>query len=96
MTTPTDHTLVRDLAGELTLTEKIIIAMLNNMTLEQKRVAHEQLASAGVSNEGMTRFHERRAVLQRATARLAQDNSCLLYTSPSPRDRTRSRMPSSA
>ena len=24
------------------------------------------------------------------------DNSCLLYTSPSPRDRTRSRMPSSA
>ena len=25
-----------------------------------------------------------------------EDNSCLLYTSPSPRDRTRSRMPSSA
>ena len=28
--------------------------------------------------------------------RLALDISCLLYTSPSPRDRTRSRMPSSA
>ena len=26
----------------------------------------------------------------------AQDMRCLLYTSPSPRDRTRSRMPSSA
>ena len=26
----------------------------------------------------------------------AMNNSCLLYTSPSPRDRTRSRMPSSA
>ena len=26
----------------------------------------------------------------------AQDYACLLYTSPSPRDRTRSRMPSSA
>ena len=26
----------------------------------------------------------------------ADDNRCLLYTSPSPRDRTRSRMPSSA
>ena len=26
----------------------------------------------------------------------ASDGSCLLYTSPSPRDRTRSRMPSSA
>ena len=25
-----------------------------------------------------------------------RDNTCLLYTSPSPRDRTRSRMPSSA
>ena len=29
-------------------------------------------------------------------ASLAQDYVCLLYTSPSPRDRTRSRMPSSA
>ena len=28
--------------------------------------------------------------------RTPQLNSCLLYTSPSPRDRTRSRMPSSA
>ena len=26
----------------------------------------------------------------------AEERSCLLYTSPSPRDRTRSRMPSSA
>ena len=28
--------------------------------------------------------------------RNAQEGTCLLYTSPSPRDRTRSRMPSSA
>ena len=27
---------------------------------------------------------------------IAMDSTCLLYTSPSPRDRTRSRMPSSA
>ena len=27
---------------------------------------------------------------------MAESNYCLLYTSPSPRDRTRSRMPSSA
>ena len=27
---------------------------------------------------------------------IARSTSCLLYTSPSPRDRTRSRMPSSA
>ena len=31
-----------------------------------------------------------------STSRQAADNACLLYTSPSPRDRTRSRMPSSA
>ena len=30
------------------------------------------------------------------TIHLREDRSCLLYTSPSPRDRTRSRMPSSA
>ena len=29
-------------------------------------------------------------------SRRMQNNICLLYTSPSPRDRTRSRMPSSA
>ena len=29
-------------------------------------------------------------------SRKINENSCLLYTSPSPRDRTRSRMPSSA
>ena len=28
--------------------------------------------------------------------KIEQDRTCLLYTSPSPRDRTRSRMPSSA
>ena len=28
--------------------------------------------------------------------KLPRNSSCLLYTSPSPRDRTRSRMPSSA
>ena len=32
----------------------------------------------------------------RHTRTLAENRICLLYTSPSPRDRTRSRMPSSA
>ena len=35
-------------------------------------------------------------ILKSATLTLADGNTCLLYTSPSPRDRTRSRMPSSA
>ena len=40
-----------------------------------------------VTNEGET---------GEMTINPTQDNGCLLYTSPSPRDRTRSRMPSSA
>ena len=36
------------------------------------------------------------AVFQAANAKAAKSRNCLLYTSPSPRDRTRSRMPSSA
>ena len=55
--------------------------------LDQARVqqltpdSHDELVSNAADND------ERRA---------ARDGSCLLYTSPSPRDRTRSRMPSSA
>ena len=37
-----------------------------------------------------------RAAAQQAAVAAHQDLPCLLYTSPSPRDRTRSRMPSSA
>ena len=36
------------------------------------------------------------AEVQSLAQRAAEDFDCLLYTSPSPRDRTRSRMPSSA
>ena len=36
------------------------------------------------------------AVESESTARASAISGCLLYTSPSPRDRTRSRMPSSA
>ena len=34
--------------------------------------------------------------LSKLFEKLRRDRNCLLYTSPSPRDRTRSRMPSSA
>ena len=34
--------------------------------------------------------------LQERTKKLTEDVDCLLYTSPSPRDRQKSRMPSSA
>ena len=35
-------------------------------------------------------------IVMATTAYVTLDTRCLLYTSPSPRDRTRSRMPSSA
>ena len=35
-------------------------------------------------------------LLGKSTYEIHEPNTCLLYTSPSPRDRTRSRMPSSA
>ena len=41
-------------------------------------------------------FSERKANSGRLNANSANNNSCLLYTSPSPRDATLSRMPSSA
>ena len=48
--------------------------------------------------ESLQKARAARAVanLEDAQAQAAQLQSCLLYTSPSPRDRTRSRMPSSA
>ena len=35
-------------------------------------------------------------VIEKQTGKFSSRGGCLLYTSPSPRDRTRSRMPSSA
>ena len=50
----------------------------------------EQLAVVGPSGCGKSTLLDLLALV------LAPDQACLLYTSPSPRDRTRSRMPSSA
>ena len=41
-------------------------------------------------------LEELMAVAARRTKRVAKNRACLLYTSPSPRDRQKSRMPSSA
>ncbi|MDB5911195.1 MAG: hypothetical protein JWP34_5312 [Massilia sp.] len=57
---------------ELQHADHIIIAMLNAMTTAQKSKVHAQLETAGVSGEGMTRHHERRAVIVAAEVALAQ------------------------
>ena len=64
------------------------LASLNDDIL----VARAALATA---SDDILRFELQQIDDERAQ-RLAQYQTCLLYTSPSPRDRTRSRMPSSA
>jgi hypothetical protein len=56
------------LVEELRLAERIILVMLNEMSPDQKRRADATLTGAGVSPDGMTRYHERRAVLTAAGA----------------------------
>ena len=53
-----------------------------------------EAVGATVMTEGFTTWES--AALKLRDGDRDQDNTCLLYTSPSPRDRTRSRMPSSA
>ena len=50
------------------------------------------LSIAGLDGAGASSGSAARQAVDTTTG----DTSCLLYTSPSPRDRTRSRMPSSA
>ena len=57
------------------------------------------LLAAACFARGSTRFHDwllAHALFGPMISEWQQYGSCLLYTSPSPRDRTRSRMPSSA
>lgn len=43
--------------------------MLNAMTDEQKALVHERLQAAYIVDDAMTRFHERREVIARATGK---------------------------
>ena len=46
--------------------------------------------------EALNMYFQTGSIVGRSLTQDGDPNSCLLYTSPSPRDRTRSRMPSSA
>ncbi|MBJ7309932.1 hypothetical protein ACFOLJ_08260 [Rugamonas sp. CCM 8940] len=66
---------ITNLLAELRHANTIIKAMLNAMTLQQKAKVHEKLDAAGVSGEGMTRHHERAAVIEAAATALAEQAS---------------------
>jgi hypothetical protein len=57
-----------ELLDELQRAELIILAMLNVMTDAQKSLVHEQLQAAFIVDDALTRYHERRAVIERATS----------------------------
>ena len=69
-----------------------------NIVLKSRQLGLSTLASA--YSLWLMIFHKDKNILAlattQATARNLVTKTCLLYTSPSPRDRTRSRMPSSA
>ena len=65
-------------------------------TREKKLAAIQKLITKGVYvSPPEKEIKEKPAKVKENDSSMA-DQSCLLYTSPSPRDRTRSRMPSSA
>ena len=74
---------------------KIIARSANNVTLEGREMVRVALAEFPDIETAKNCYNSEEYV----EARKHLENnatSCLLYTSPSPRDRTRSRMPSSA
>ena len=68
-------------------------SMNNIHNVEKTMQKYQQLAKDAQSNGDPVLAQN---YLQHADHYLRRYNDCLLYTSPSPRDRTRSRMPSSA
>ena len=76
-------------------------AIDGSLTLKMTRAAVVDRLALGVGGDRLLKrtYKEcmKAAMLEVAGAlQLDQSPACLLYTSPSPRDRTRSRMPSSA
>ena len=74
---------------------KLVLRYAKDLTPDNIKIARKEIAF----NQAMNRFEtggrpskkNRRDLMD-----FIRSKSCLLYTSPSPRDRTRSRMPSSA
>ena len=70
------------------------MAEIVNLRQARKRIAREKAEKASAENRvtfGMSRKDKAKAGSEREKIL-----NCLLYTSPSPRDRQKSRMPSSA
>ena len=65
-------------------------------TVAANYAGNDTAAAAFTAETGIKTYKWSVADYDACKAGIAQVEACLLYTSPSPRDRTRSRMPSSA
>ena len=79
-------------------TDVIIDFTIPKCTFEVLKIASKLRKRVVVGTTGFTKKEERliKSFSKKIPILKAGNMSCLLYTSPSPRDRTRSRMPSSA
>ena len=62
----------------------------------EEMIMRARIAAGWVTEEELAAMQEGEALGDEATSTLEGQNACLLYTSPSPRDLSTSRMPSSA
>ena len=77
--------------------DEIVAATLHTTPPDQTHWSCRTMADAqGVSPATIQRIWSARGIKPHLMTTFKLSNDCLLYTSPSPRDRTRSRMPSSA
>ena len=72
---------------------QILDILIDNMRTPFTDIAKRLLISAGTVHVRVRKMEDAGII---KGSSLTLDYNCLLYTSPSPRDRTRSRMPSSA
>ena len=66
----TSPELLAETLHELERAELVIKTMLNLMSGEQKARMADALEAAHIATDGATRYHERRAVIERADAAL--------------------------
>ena len=82
------------------MTTKITNANLTTRTIEADKVKSNILTADELANNAVTSNEITDGAIVNAdispSAAIASSKVCLLYTSPSPRDRQKSRMPSSA
>ena len=87
--------------GEIELSDAVFGVEVNEHVLYEvvkNQLANKRQGTQSAKTRAEVRGGGRKPWRQKGTGRARQGSirACLLYTSPSPRDRTRSRMPSSA